>query len=117
MKKKQFQVGKTYRMNSICDSDCWWYYKVESRTKSTVTLRQLHADGSPYNEEKTFRISKGLSELFGCESVKPLGRYSMSPTLTAEKDYKIEKPKVVDTEKHQMYVMIDGVIYNKERLN
>jgi len=92
---EQFEVGKIYGMNSICDSDCWWYYRVEKRTNSTLTLRQLKSDGTPYSETKTCRVSAGISKIYGCEACRPLGTYSMCPTLTAEKEFNILtcKPK------------------------
>jgi hypothetical protein len=34
---------------------------------------------------KTLRISKQISDIYGAEAVRPLGSYSMCPTLTAEK--------------------------------
>lgn len=82
---KQFVVGKRYKMNSACDSDCWWHYEVISRTKSTITLQQLHEDGTRYEETKVCRINKKDTEFFQAEAVRPLGTYSMNPILTAEK--------------------------------
>lgn len=83
---KQFEVGKVYGMNSACDSECWWYYRVEARTKSTITLRQIHSDGSDYNETQKCRVLKKDTEYFKAEALKPLGDYSMCPILTAEKE-------------------------------
>lgn len=83
---KQFEVGKVYGMNSACDSECWWYYRVEARTKSTITLRQIHSDGSDYNETQKCRVLKKDTEFFKAEALKPLGDYSMCPILTAEKE-------------------------------
>ena len=82
---KKFVVGKTYGMNSACDSDCWWYYKVEARTKCTITLRQIHSNGEPYKETTVCRINKRDTEYLKAEAVRPLGSYSMCPILTAEK--------------------------------
>lgn len=84
---KQFKVGKIYGMNSICDSDCWWYYKVEARTASTITLRQIKSDGTPYKETIKCRINKQLSELRGNESCRPQGTFSMCPTLSADREF------------------------------
>ena len=75
----QFEVGKRYGMRSICDSDCWWYYTVIERTACTVTLK------SDRGEVIKCRINKAISAIHGAEACRPLGTYSMCPTLTAEK--------------------------------
>lgn len=82
---KQFEVGKAYGMNSPCDQDCWWYYLVTKRTATSVTLVQVSKDKKRMGMSKVCRINKLLSEIFGAEAVRPLGSYSMCPTLTAEK--------------------------------
>lgn len=103
---KQFEVGKVYGMNSACDSECWWYYRVEARTKSTITLRQIHSDGSDYNETQKCRVLKKDTEYFKAEALKPLGDYSMCPILTAEKECepmtRKEREEVEDKEPVQM---------------
>lgn len=73
---KKFEIGKTYSMHSLCDWDCIWTYTVTARTAQTITL----TDG-----EKTIkcRICKQVSEWNGTETVHPLGRYSMAPSLHA----------------------------------
>lgn len=73
---KKFEIGKTYSMRSICDYDCIWTYEVIARTEKTITI----TDGK---ETKKCRIIKNLSDWNNAESIKPLGSYSMSPTLTA----------------------------------
>lgn len=82
---KQFEVGKRYGMNSICDSDCWWYYTVIERTACTITLK------SDRGEIIKCRMNSKRNEIYGCEAVRPLGSYSMCPTLTAEKEIQPEK--------------------------
>ncbi len=72
----KFEVGKTYSMRSICDSNCVWTYTVTARTAQTITL----SDGGKVLK---CRINKQISEYNGCESVFPLGRYSMCPILRA----------------------------------
>jgi len=74
---RKFEAGKRYEMNSICDHNCIWAYTVKTRTISTITL----VDES--GKEIKCRIIKGLSEMDNRECVKPLGTYSMSPTLRA----------------------------------
>lgn len=73
---KKFEIGKQYSMTSVCDHDCVWTYTVTARTASTITI----TDG---RETKTCRIVKDLSEYREAETVRPLGKYSMCPLLTA----------------------------------
>lgn len=73
---KQFEVGKSYSMVSPCMSTCVWTYTVIARTAATITI----TDGK---EVKKCRISKQLSAWDNCETVAPLGRYSMCPLLRA----------------------------------
>ena len=74
---KKFEIGKTYTMASPCMSDCVWVYTVIARTAATVTLK------SDRGEIKKCGISKQLSAYDNCETVAPLGRYSMCPLLRA----------------------------------
>lgn len=73
---KKFEIGKTYSVHSICDTNCIWNYVVTARTASTITI----SDGA---KVKTCRIVKNLSEYRNAETVRPLGNYSMCPLLTA----------------------------------
>lgn len=73
---KKFEVGKEYSMRSACDHECVWTYTVVERTAATITI----TDGK---EVKKCRVIKKLSEMDGRECIKPLGSYSMSPTLRA----------------------------------
>lgn len=75
---RKFEVGKEYSVRSACDHDCVWIFRVVSRTDSTVTLK-----GVNNNDGGLKRINKKVSEWSDCESVYPLGRYSMSPILRA----------------------------------
>ena len=110
---KKFEVGKRYGMNSICDSDCWWYYTVIARTACTITLK------SDRGEVIKCRMNSKRNEIYGCEAVRPLGSYSMCPTLTAEKEMPKDakpvhdvqrKPEPVKQEKHaDGVIMIGGV--------
>ena len=75
-KMNKLEIGKTYSMRSICDQDCVWTYTVIARTAATITI----TDGK---ETKKCRILKDLSAFCNTESVKPLGAYSMAPTLRA----------------------------------
>ncbi len=81
---KKFKVNQVYSMRSACDHECVWRYKVVSRTEGTVVLRQIKSDGTQYDDTARFRINRKLSNLFGAEAIKPLGSYSMAPTLMAK---------------------------------
>ena len=77
-KMKKFEIGTSYSMRSICDHNCIWTYTVTARTAQTITL----SDGK---ETIKCRINKQISEWNKAETVHPLGRYSMAPSLTADK--------------------------------
>ena len=76
----KFEVGNIYACRSICNYDCVWYFRVVSRTKSTITILK---DGEKNPVVK--RINKQVSETLDAESVYPLGNYSMVPILSADK--------------------------------
>lgn len=76
---KKFEIGKSYSMHSPCDTECIWTYKVIARTAKTITLQSR--DGI-----QKCRVSE--SPIFDAETCTPLGRYSMSPILTAEREAK-----------------------------
>ena len=82
---KQFEVGKAYMMRSPGDQDCVWYYLVVSRTSNTVTLAQVSKDKKRKGLNKVCRINSRLTGFYGAEACRPLGSYSLCPTLTAEK--------------------------------
>lgn len=73
---RKFEVGKEYSMSSVCDHNCIWTYTVLERTAATITI----TDGK---ETKKCRVIKALSEIRNAESLYPLGKYSMSPILSA----------------------------------
>ena len=75
----KFEVGNIYACRSACNHDCIWYFRVVSRTKSTITILK---DGEKNPVVK--RINKQTSEILDAESVFPLGNYSMAPVLSAE---------------------------------
>lgn len=81
---KQFEIGKTYTMRSIGDHDCAWTYTVVKRTSKTIAI----SDGT---ETKTCRVNVQVSEDRNAETIFPLGRYSMCPALSADKE---EMPEV-----------------------
>lgn len=73
----KFETGKTYFMRSICNWECIWRYNIISRTDKMITLQGVDRAGEPIARRKI----KVWDE---CETVMPLGSYSMSPQLTAK---------------------------------
>lgn len=70
-----FEVGQTYSTRSICDYDCIFSFKVIARTAKQVTI-----------ESNTWGVKKrGIKIYDGVETCSPLGTYSMSPTIRADK--------------------------------
>lgn len=72
---ESFIVGRTYACRSFCDHNCIWTFTVTARSAKFVTL--TGEDG------KAVRV--GLRVWNGVEACSPLGVFSMSPVLTAEK--------------------------------
>ena len=73
----RFEVGKQYEMRSPCVHECIWKYTVVSRTEMMISLKDEKG------QVKRFKVKDGLSKMDGRECLKPLGQYSMSPTLRA----------------------------------
>lgn len=73
---RKFEVGKEYKMRSICDHGCIWSYTVTARTAQTITV----TDGK---KTLKLRVIKKVSEYREAETVYPLGQYSMAPMLSA----------------------------------
>ena len=87
----KFEVGKTYIAFSPCNSDARWKLKVISRTEKTITLMGRFLTGE---QTKRFRISVAPAGHYGTfeETCKPLGNYSLCPTLRATatmEDFKV----------------------------
>ena len=78
----KFEVGKTYIMVSPCNTDARWKLEVISRTKKTITVTGDILEGE---QTKKLRISVAPAGHYGTfeETCKPLGNYSLSPTLRA----------------------------------
>lgn len=74
---KKFEIGKTYETRSICNHDCIFSYKVVKRTAKTVTI--VDDKGTT----KTCRINEAYTKARNTETILPLGKYSMCPTLSA----------------------------------
>lgn len=113
---KQFEIGKTYEMRSICDHECVWTYTVTKRTAQTVTLTDDHG------KTKTCRISKKSSEWCKAETVYPLGQYSLCPSLSADREVEPEYEEEAVTEfgissdflKAAMVAGLNGKFSNKQ---
>lgn len=73
---RKFEVGQKYTHGWIGDSSLFTTWEVLKRTAQTITI----TDGK---ETKTCRIIKQLSEWENAETVYPIGKYSMCPTLRA----------------------------------
>ena len=71
-----FQVGQSYSCRSLADSDCIWTFTVIKRTAKFITIQ-----GHKYDAPK--RV--GVRMYDGVETADPLGRYSMSPTIRADR--------------------------------
>lgn len=70
-----FEVNKKYCTRSANDSNCEWTYTVQDRTAKTLTLVD--------DEGQSIKVR---IKICGDEEIcKPLGTYSMSPTLRASK--------------------------------
>ena len=74
---KKFEIGKTYTVRSICDHNCVWTFTVKARTAQMITLVDERG------KEIRCKVIRQISEWNHAESVFPLGRYSMAPTLVA----------------------------------
>ena len=72
----KFEIGKVYKMKSVCNHDAVWSYTVIARTAQTITI----TDGK---ETLKLRVIKKVSEYRNAETVFPLGQYSMAPMLSA----------------------------------
>jgi hypothetical protein len=70
----RFEVGKTYYCRSLCDYDSIFQIRVSARTEKTIVT----------SEGKRLRV-KMIDDV---ETVSPRGRYSMSPTIYANKEVK-----------------------------
>lgn len=71
-----FQVGKTYTARSACDHECVFAWTVVARTAKQITLKDKHG-----------RVTKrGIRTYDGVEVCSPDGRYSMSPSIYANRE-------------------------------
>lgn len=75
MEAKRFEVGEIYATRSACDWDCIFSFTVTKRTEKTVTIKSKIYG----TKVKRIRIYDNV------ECIDPLGSYSMSPVLSADK--------------------------------
>jgi hypothetical protein len=68
----KFQPNTTYSTRSICDYDTIISVRIAKRTAKTVT----DIDGKRY----------GIKVWDGVEQIMPWGRFSMAPTISADKE-------------------------------
>lgn len=70
-----FQIGQTYSARSLCDYECIFAWTVIARTAKQITLEDKHG-----------RVAKrGIRTYDGVEVCSPDGRYSMSPSIYANR--------------------------------
>lgn len=72
---KKFSPGATYAARSACDHECVWTFTVVKRTAKFVTLVDKWGE----------IVRVGVRVWNGIEFCSPLGVYSMSPSLSAER--------------------------------
>ena len=70
-----FEVGKTYTCRSACDHNCVFEYTVTSRTAKFLFLTNKRGE----------RSRRGVTVWDGVETCTPQGKFSMSPTIYADK--------------------------------
>ncbi len=73
-----FKVGRTYWARSICDHECIFRFEVVGRTEKTVSIKSKAVPAKGVTRRK-IRLYDGV------EHIDPLGRYSMSPVLRADR--------------------------------
>lgn len=71
----KFQVGKSYSCRSLCDHNCIFTFEVVARTPQFVTIKAPIVRGG--------QAARKVRVLGTAEQLDPLGRYSMSPVLSA----------------------------------
>jgi len=86
-KPRAFEVGVVYSTRSICDHECIFRWAVKRRTEKSVWLQSVRIaqDGNVEAYGDITRRSIQLDYTGEAELVYPSGRYSMCPTLTADK--------------------------------
>lgn len=73
---KTFEIGKTYTSRFITDSNCKLEIKILSRTAKRIKFF------NPVDERES---TVSVKVVDGVEIAYPLGKYSMAPTLKADR--------------------------------
>ena len=76
---KTFEKGKTYLARSVFDNETAWEFTVIDRTAKTITI----TDGETV---KRCRLDKKATETLNIEAARPLGNYSLSPLMRADRE-------------------------------
>lgn len=78
----KFEVGKTYETRSPGDHNCVISARIVKRTDKTVTFVEFsrHFPG----RDEAPKVAR-VREWEGVERFDPWGRYSMSPTMAADR--------------------------------
>ena len=77
---KSFEVGKVYEMRSPCDHECIWRYQVTARSDISIMVTDEQ------KKSRRLRINQEVSQYRNAETVYPLGKYSLCPSLSADKE-------------------------------
>jgi len=80
----KFETGKTYYCLSPCDSNCTWVFSVEKVTTNLVAISGKFPGNAKKKRVKIYTdYNSGVTEQY----CKPLGNYSLAPTLRAGNEY------------------------------
>lgn len=71
---RAFEPGLTYWTRSLCDYDCIFTATIVRRTEKSVWIK-----AGPGLQRKSIYICDGVEHIY------PLGRYSMAPTIGADR--------------------------------
>lgn len=74
----RFEVGRTYWCTSPGDRDCVWHFTVTNRTARFITIADKYGNET--------RVGVKVWAPDNEEMAKPLGTFSLSPTLRPSKE-------------------------------
>jgi hypothetical protein len=77
----QFKIGEAYHTRSFCDYDCIFSFLVTARTAKFVTFMNDH------NQQFRVKVSTSTWDGQETEVASPMGRYSMSPIVVANRTF------------------------------
>lgn len=102
-----FNVGTSYSLVDVTDSNSSVIYTVTKRTPTRITVI----------DENGETVSKKVFVYNGIEYIKPLGSYSMAPTLNADKIIEAHDIDSVFVDFSETGVFEGGKIYLYEEFN